>query len=454
VHIAGSDGGTGASPLTSIKNAGAPWELGLAETQQALVANGLRGRVRVRVDGGFKTGRDVVVAALLGADEMSFGTALLLAEGCIMVRTCHVDSCPVGIATQNPELREKFVGTPEQVMAYLVFVAEEVRRILASLGLRSLDEAIGRVELLRQPRSGNPRADSLDLSPLFSPGGEGPTRFLDEPHVTPTGHELGDRLAEEGAPALDSARLVELRYPIANTDRTVGARLGGEIGLRFGAAAPPGRVRASFTGVAGQGFGAFLAAGVELLLTGEANDYVGKGMGGGRIVLQPPENDAGDPVLMGNTVLYGATGGELFCAGGAGERFAVRNSGAVAIVEGTGDHPCEYMTGGTVCILGPFGLNLGAGMTGGQAFVYDPEEKMERHLNGQLVSALRISTAEAEELRGLLERHVHHTGSRQASELLGNWEAELARFWRVAPKAEVARIESAAEGTVAGKTAG
>jgi glutamate synthase (ferredoxin) len=454
VHIAGSDGGTGASPLTSIKNAGAPWELGLAETQQALVANGLRGRVRIRVDGGFKTGRDVVVAALLGADEMSFGTALLLAEGCIMVRTCHVDSCPVGIATQNPELREKFVATPEQVMAYLVFVAEEVREILASLGMRSLDEAIGRVDLLRQPRSGNPRADSLDLSPLYGSAGDGPTRFLDEEHVTPTGHELGDVLAEQAAPALESARLVELRYPIANTDRTVGARLGGEIGRRFGAAAPPGRVRATFEGVAGQAFGAFLATGVELRLTGEANDYVGKGMGGGRVAISPPENDAGDPVLMGNTVLYGATGGELYCAGGAGERFAVRNSGAVAVVEGTGDHPCEYMTGGTVCILGPYGLNLGAGMTGGQAFVYDPLEQIDRHLNGQLVSAYRVSTAEAEQLRGLLERHVHFTGSRRAAALLADWESALARFWRVAPKAEVARIESAAEGTVAGKAAG
>ncbi len=404
VHIAGADGGTGASPLTSIKNAGAAWELGLAETQQALVANGLRGRVRVRVDGGFKTGRDVVVAALLGADEMSFGTALLLAEGCIMVRTCHVDSCPVGIATQNPELREKFAATPEQVMAYLVFVAEEVRRLLASLGLRSLEEAVGRVDLLRPVETGDARADSLDLAPLVGTAGDGPTRFIGDAHIEPRGWELGARLAEEAAPILDESRLVELQYEIRNTDRTVGARLGGSVGARFGASPPPGRVRATFTGVAGQGFGAFLAAGAELRLVGEANDYVGKGMGGGRIVISPPGNDAGSPVLMGNTVLYGATGGELFCAGAAGERFCVRNSGAVAVVEGAGDHPCEYMTSGTVAILGPYGLNLGAGMTGGEVFVYDPEERMERHLNAQLVLAQRLRLGRGGALRGRCSR--------------------------------------------------
>jgi glutamate synthase domain-containing protein 2/glutamate synthase domain-containing protein 1/glutamate synthase domain-containing protein 3 len=453
IHIAGSDGGTGASPLTSIKNAGAPWELGLAETQQALVANGLRGRIRLRVDGGFKTGRDVILAALLGADEMSFGTALLLAEGCLMVRTCHVDSCPVGIATQNPELRAKFVATPEMVMAYLVYVAEEVRRHLAALGLRSFEEAVGRVDLLRQRVTHNPRADVLDLAPLLASAGDGPARFVGDAHIEPTGWELGARLAEDSAPALEEARLVEQRYEIGNRDRTVGARLGGQIGRRFGSAPPPGRVQASFDGSAGQGFGAFLAAGVELRLTGEANDYVGKGMGGGRIVIRPPENDAGDPVLMGNTVLYGATGGELFCAGAAGERFCVRNSGAVAVVEGTGDHPCEYMTNGTVVILGPYGLNLGAGMTGGQAYIHDPEEKLERHLNPQLVSAHRLGTTDAEDLRALLERHLHFTESRRAAELLERWEGEVGRFWRVAPKAEVARIESAAEGTVAGKAA-
>jgi glutamate synthase (ferredoxin) len=358
----------------------------------------------------------------------------------------------VGIATQNPELRAKFAATPEQVMAYLLHVAEEVRRLLASLGLRTFDEAVGRVELLRQVETGDSRADALDLTPLVASAGTGPTRFVGEPHVEPAGHELGDRFAKEAALVLEEPDLLELAYEIRNTDRTVGARLGGAIGRRFGAAAPPGTVRASFAGVAGQGFGAFLTAGVELRLVGEANDYVGKGMGGGRIVVSPPPDDAGGPVLIGNTVLYGATGGELFCAGAAGERFCVRNSGALAVVEGTGDHPCEYMTSGTVCILGPYGLNLGAGMTGGQAFVYDPEERLERHLNGQLVHAQRLDSATAEELRGLLERHVGYTGSQRATQLLVGWEAALARFWRIAPKAEVARIESAVEGTVVAKT--
>jgi len=450
VHIAGADGGTGASPLTSIKNAGCPWELGLAETQQALVANGLRGRVRVRADGGMKTGRDVVVAALLGADEVSFGTALLLAEGCIMVRTCHLDTCPVGITTQNPELREKFEGTPEQVMAYLVYVAEEVRLLLASIGLRSFEEAIGRTELLRPVETGDGRTDSLDLGPLVAGAGEGPRRFVGDIHIEPGGWELGERLAQDAAPALEEPGVVQLSYPIGNRDRTVGARLGGRIGKRFGAAAPPGQVVASFEGAAGQGFGAFLAPGVELRLTGEANDYVGKGMGGGRIVVRPPADDAGDPVLLGNTVLYGATGGELYCAGVAGERFAVRNSGAIAVVEGTGDHPCEYMTGGTVVVLGACGLNLGAGMTGGQAYVWDPEERIERHLNPQLVAAQRLEPADASTLRELLERHAALTGSTRAATLLERFDETLREFWRVAPKAEVARIESDAEGTAQG----
>jgi glutamate synthase (ferredoxin) len=371
-----------------------------------------------------------------------------------MVRSCHVDTCPVGIATQRPELREKFEGTPEQVMAYLEYVAEETRRLLASLGLRSLDEAIGRIDLLRPVATGDPRADSLDLQPLLEAAGDGPRRFVGDVHIEPGGWELGDRLAQDAAPALERAGDLELSYSIGNRDRTVGARLGGRIGKRFGAGDPPGRVVASFEGVAGQGFGAFLAAGVELRLTGEANDYVGKGMGGGRIVVRPPADDAGEPVLLGNTVLYGATGGELYCAGGAGERFAVRNSGAIAVVEGTGDHPCEYMTGGTVVVLGPYGLNVGAGMTGGQAYVWDPEERMERHLNPQLVAAQRLDDADAATLRELLERHASLTGSTRATELLQRFGEATRQFWRVAPKAEVARIESAAEGTSQGAPEG
>ena len=283
VHVAGADGGTGASPLASIKHAGAPWELGLAETQQALVANGLRGRVRVRVDGGFKTGRDVLLAALLGADEFSFGTALLLAEGCLMVRSCHLDTCPVGIASQRPELRAKFAGTPEMIEAYLRFVALEVREHLAALGLRTIDEAVGRTDLLRQRRTGDPAADALELDRLLVRHGGGPTRYVGQP-VPHEGDRLGSLLAAQGKAAISGARLVEPAYEITNADRAIGARLGGAIARVSGDAPPAGRVRARFEGAAGQSFGAFLTAGVELQLVGEANDYVGKAMSGGRIV--------------------------------------------------------------------------------------------------------------------------------------------------------------------------
>jgi glutamate synthase (ferredoxin) len=444
IHVGGADGGTGASPLPSIKHAGAPWEVGLAETQQALVANHLRGRVRVRVDGGFKTGRDVVVAALLGADEYSFGTALLLAEGCLMVRSCHLDTCPVGIATQQPELRAKFAATPEMLQAYLLFVAEEVRRLLASLGLRSLDETIGRVECLRQRHTGDPATDTLDLSPLLARAGEGSSR-----HTAAAPRGAGDRLGvllhAQGAAALEGTALVEPRHVVTNGDRAVGARLGGAVAEWYGAAAPPGRLRAHFEGSAGQSFGAFLTAGVELHLVGEANDYVGKAMSGGRIVIAPPVDDAGDPCLVGNTALYGATGGKLFCAGSAGERFAVRNSGAVAVVEGVGDHACEYMTAGTVVVLGDVGLNFGAGMTGGEAFVYDPAQRLDLFLNADLVVATAPSRDSLDELRVLLERHARYTGSARASALLDAWERESRLFVHVAPSTETTTVDTDTE---------
>ncbi|HYH48098.1 MAG TPA: glutamate synthase-related protein, partial [Acidimicrobiia bacterium] len=375
VMISGANGGTGASPLSSIKHAGMPWEIGLADTQRALCDNDLRDRVRLRVDGGMKTGRDIMMAALLGADEYSFGTALMLAEGCIMVRACHKDTCPAGIATQRPNLRAKFAGTAEGVAQYLLFIAEEVRALLASLGLRSLDEAIGQVELLRQKETGDPRADSLDLSYLLEPPTKtkSPRRFVAGVDIQRPRSELGRRLAEDAFYALWEGQDLTLDYPVTNADRTIGAELGGNIGIEWGDGLPPGSVRARYTGVAGQSFGAFLADGVTLELTGEANDYVGKGMGGGRIVIRPPADDAGNATLAGNTLLYGATGGQLFVAGRVGERFAVRNSGAVAVVEGTGDHCCEYMTGGTVVALGPVGHNFGAGMTGGEAYVHDPD---------------------------------------------------------------------------------
>jgi glutamate synthase (ferredoxin) len=455
VHLAGAAGGTGASPLSSIKNAGLPWELGLAETQQTLRLNGLRARVRLRVDGSLKSGRDVVMAALLGADEYSFGTAALLAEGCIMVRTCHLDTCPTGIATQRPELRAKFAGTPDMVVRYLTFVAEETRQILAGLGLRSVDEAVGRVDLLRQRRTGDARSDCLDLSPLLVEAGEGPRRFLGSLPLQRPRSPLGDRILDEALPALQEGRRVALHHRIHNGDRAVGSRLGGRLAQEFGEAAPPGRATVHFDGEAGQSFGAFLSPGVELILTGEANDYVGKGMAGGRIVVRPPANDAGEPYLMGNTVLYGATGGELFCAGQAGERFAVRNSGAATVVEGVGDHACEYMTGGTVVVLGPVGRNLGAGMTGGEAFVYAPGSDLMSRVNRELVDVHQLlgdHTLVKEQvvwLRGLLSRHASLTGSTRARAVLGRWEETLPGWWRIAPKGDVARIENAHEGTLA-----
>jgi len=442
VHVAGADGGTGASPLPSIKHAGAPWELGLAETQQALVANGLRGRVRVRVDGGFKTGRDVLVAALLGADEFSFGTALLLAEGCLMVRSCHLDTCPVGIASQRPELRAKFAGTPEMVEAYLRFVALDVREHLARLGLRTLDEAVGRVDLLRQRRTGDPSADALDLGALLVSTGQGHARYVGQP-VPHEGDRLGALLLAQGKAAISGARLVEAAYQVTNADRAIGARLGGAIAKAVGSATPAGRVRARFEGSAGQSFGAFLTSGVDLRLVGEANDYVGKAMSGGRIVVSPPSGDVGDPCLLGNTVLYGATGGELFCAGAAGERFAVRNSGALAVVEGVGDHGCEYMTRGTVVVLGPHGRNLGAGMTGGEAFLLDPDERL---VNDDLVTLVPLEPDEHERLVELLDRHARLTGSGRALALLADRERSLARFKRLAPRSSLVEREAQEEG--------
>ena len=446
VHVAGCDGGTGASPLSSIKNAGVPWELGLAETQQTLVVEGLRSRVRLRVDGGLKTGRDVVAAALLGADEVSFGTALLLAEGCLMVRSCHLDTCPVGIATQRPELRSKFAATPEHVEAYLLHLADDVRRHLAALGLRTFADAVGRVECLRRRSPRDAREAAVDPSPLLRRV-PGPVRHESEPQIEQPGGELGARIAAAAAPALEGAALVELKLPVTNRDRAVGARLGGEIAARHGSGPLPGRMRVELTGSAGQSFGAFLARGSRFVLHGDANDGVGKSMAGGRIVVRPPDRDAGDPVLIGNAALYGATGGELFCAGRAGERFAVRNSGGVAVVEGVGAHGCEYMTAGVVVILGETGRNLAAGMSGGELFVHDARLSL---LNRELVEAVELDAAAAERLRGLLERHSRHTGSARAADLLERWPEALTEFTRIVPSARAAADEEPELSSAAG----
>ncbi len=447
VHISGGDGGTGASPLSSIKNAGMPWELGLAETQAALVANGLRGRARLRIDGGIKTGRDVVIAALMGADEVSFGTAALVAEGCILVRTCHRNTCPVGIATQDPELRKKYAGTPEMVARYLMLVAEEARLLLSSLGLRSIDEAIGRSDLLRQRKTGDPRSDALDLTPLLIDAGDAERKFTGSVELQRPRSGLGDRLYTEAMDGLREGRSVAVHFPITTADRSVGARLAGALEYELGGMPAGTRVSANFEGEAGQSFGAFLADGIELRLVGEANDYVCKSMHGGRVIVQPPANDAGDPYLVGNTVLYGATGGQLYIAGRAGERFAVRNSGAVAVVEGTGDHACEYMTAGAVVILGPVGRNVGAGMSGGEAYVYDPDDQLGSRLNTQLVAAYEPTDGQLESLKRIVERHSEYTGSEIAQRILQDWETHATHMKRVAPVAEVQRLEALFEGT-------
>ena len=441
VLISGHAGGTGASPLSSIKNAGVPWELGLAETQQTLVLNGLRGRVRLRADGGLKTGRDVLLAALLGADEFSFGTAVVVAEGCLMARTCHSNNCPVGIATQRPELRAKFAGTPEQVMHFFLHLAEEVREGLAALGARSLDAVIGRTDLLRQgPGAPAHDGDPLDLASLLQrvdpPGAA--IRFVGAGRGMTPVNDLNAHLLEQAGPALDRGQPVALECPITNRDRTVGATLSGVIAARHGEAGlPEGTIQVRFTGSAGQSFGAFLAPGLRLVLEGEANDYVGKGMAGGEIVVQPPRvapYPAHANTILGNTVLYGATGGALYAAGQAGERFAVRNSGARAVIEGVGDHGCEYMTGGVVLVLGPTGRNFAASMTGGLAYVYDEEGRFPPRCNQELVTLDRLTAADEAQVIALLTAHQARTASARAADLLARWEEAKGRLWRVQPR--------------------
>ena len=469
VTISGFEGGTGASPLTSISHAGSPWEIGLAETHQTLVLNRLRGRIAVQVDGGLRTGRDVVVGALLGADEFGFSTAPLIAAGCIMMRKCHLNTCPVGVATQDPELRRRFSGTPEHVINYFFYVAEEVRELMAQLGFRKFDEMIGESQRLDQRRAiEHYKAKGIDLS-----------RILAKPHAAPgvathnserQNHNLEKvldrRLIEQAQPALTGRRPVRIDMPIRNIHRTVGAMLSGEVAKRYGhAGLPEDTISATFRGTAGQSFGAFLAHGVSFELIGEANDYTGKGLSGGRLVVYPPADSGVVPeesIVIGNTVLYGAIAGECFFRGVAGERFAVRNSGAVAVVEGVGDHGCEYMTGGVVVCLGHTGRNFAAGMSGGIAYVLDEQGDFERrcnlamvelepikaeddslerlaHQGGDLeahglVDVMRDMTRyDAERLSQLIERHVRYTNSARGRQILERWDFYLPQFVKVMP---------------------
>ena len=447
ILISGNSGGTGASPQTSIKYAGLPWEMGLSEVHQLLTLNRLRHRIRLRTDGGIKTGRDVVIAAMLGAEEFGVGTASLVAMGCIMVRQCHSNTCPVGVCTQDPALREKFTGTPEKVVNLFSFMAEEVREILASLGARSLDEIIGRTDLLAQVSRGAAHLDDLDLNPILATADSG-----DYPaYCTVEGRNevpetLDAQIIEDAVPLFHDGEKMQLQYTIRNTHRAIGTKLSSKITRRFGMAGlRPGHITVRLRGSAGQSLGAFAVQGLKLEVFGDANDYVGKGLSGGTIVVRPMTAStlaSHRNTIIGNTVLYGATAGKLFAAGQAGERFCVRNSGAIAVVEGCGSNACEYMTGGTVVILGEVGDNFAAGMTGGMAFVYDPEELLPQRINPDSVIFQRVETEHWERvLRELIAEHRAETQSRFAERLLIDWRLERGKFWQIVPNEMLERLE-------------
>jgi glutamate synthase (NADPH/NADH) large chain/glutamate synthase (ferredoxin) len=475
VVIAGHDGGTGASPWSSIKHAGSPWEIGLAETQQTLVLNRLRGRIRVQADGQMKTGRDVVIGALLGADEFGFATAPLVVEGCIMMRKCHLNTCPVGVATQDPVLRAKFSGKPEHVVNYFFFIAEEVRQIMAQLGVRKFDDLVGRADFL-DTRKGiaHWKARGLDFSRLFAQ----PQVPADVPrlHVATQDHcldkALDVKLIEKSRAAIDKGDKVQFIEVARNVNRTVGAMLSGELTRVRPEGLPDDTLRIQLEGTGGQSFGAFLAKGITMYLIGDANDYTGKGLSGGRVVVRPSidfRGDAAKNIIVGNTVMYGATAGEAFFAGVGGERFAVRLSGATAVVEGTGDHGCEYMTGGTVVVLGQTGRNFAAGMSGGIAYVYDEDGQFAKRCNTAMVSLEKVLPAAEQEasvpkaiwhkgesdeaqLKKLLADHNRWTGSKRARDLLDNWETARAKFVKVFPneyKRALGEINAKVEATAA-----
>ncbi len=447
ILISGHNGGTGASPQSSIKYAGIPWEMGLSETHQVLALNRLRHRVRLRTDGGLKTGRDVVIAAMLGAEEFGIGTAALVAMGCIMVRQCHSNTCPVGVCTQHEALREKFTGTPEKVINLFSFIAEEVREILARLGVRSLDEIIGRTDLLSQVSRGSPHLDDLDLNPILvhaDTGGQPAYCLLEGRNEVP--ETLDAQMMKDAKRALEAGEKVQLAYNIRNTQRTIGTRLSSFMTRKYGMKGlPPGHITLRLRGSAGQSLGAFAVQGLKIEVLGDANDYVGKGLSGGTIIIRPPASSplvSNENVIIGNTVLYGATEGRLYAAGQAGERFCVRNSGAIAVVEGCGSNGCEYMTGGTAVILGPVGDNFAAGMTGGMAFVYDPKEKFGTMVNDESVIWQRIASDYWDGvLRSHVEEHAAFAHSLHAEAMLRDWDRQVGKFWQIVPKEIVDKLE-------------
>jgi glutamate synthase (NADPH/NADH) large chain/glutamate synthase (ferredoxin) len=448
VLISGHDGGTGASPLSSIKNTGGPWEFGVAEAQQTLMLNDLRSRIVVRTDGGMKSGRDIMMAALLGAEEFNFGTAALVAAGCAMFRVCHLNTCPVGVATQKDELRLKFRGKPENLVSYFNGVAQEIRELLAKLGCRTLDEIIGRTDLLeRRPIEELPvevqaKAATLQIEKLLyqvDPNGGSPRIHTRDRNERFGDSSLDDRIMTDAQVALRGKGIAKLSYKVINVHRNIGTRVSGHIGYLYGDKGLPEGSLLDITlkGSAGQSLGCFLAHGVRIKLIGEANDYVGKGMNGGEITIRPPEIVRycwADNNIVGNVCLYGATGGRFFAAGRAGERFAVRNSGGTAVVEGVGDHGCEYMTGGAVVILGGTGRNFGAGMSGGRAYVWDPEEKFAERINTGMIGLERFQDEdEMKQIEKLIYDHLELTDSPRAGEILKDWSSTQKQFWVVVP---------------------
>ncbi len=440
VLIAGYDGGTGASPLTSIKHAGIPWELGLAETQQTLVLNDLRSRIVVQADGQMKTGRDVAVAALLGAEEFGFATAPLVASGCIMMRVCHLDTCPVGVATQNPELRKKFMGTPEHVVNFMMFIAEELREIMAELGFKTLNEMVGRSDLLDMKQAiAHYKAKGLDFTSIFhkpEPRGDS-TLYQSIAQDHGIQNALDNELIERCRDAIESGHRVEFSQKIRNVNRTCGTMLGSEVTRKNGEAGlPPDTITIRFKGSAGQSFGAFMPKGITFDLEGDANDYVGKGLSGARIVVRPDRKAPFDPrnnVIAGNVILYGATAGEVYLRGKVGERFCVRNSGAQAVVEGVGDHGCEYMTNGRVVVLGKTGRNFAAGMSGGIAYVYDADGTFPVNCNKGMVDIEALDAEDLDTVKTLVENHKKYTGSTVATEILENWATASLKFQKIMP---------------------
>ena len=456
IQISGHDGGTGASPLSSIKHAGSPWELGLTEVHRSLLENGLRDRVLLRADGGLKTGWDVIIAALLGAEEYGFGSVAMIAEGCIMARVCHTNNCPVGVATQKENLRKRFPGVPEHVVNFFLFVAEEVRQLLSVLGVARLEELIGRSELLQPRAVALAKTQALDLSCLIDPIPAAADRswLQHDAQAHGNGQVLEDQLLADAEvmAAIEGHGRVARTLTIVNTDRSVGARLSGEIAARHGNTGFQGQLDLTYLGAAGQSFGAFVLQGMNVRLVGEANDYVGKGLNGGRLSVVPPAgvNDPGNQVILGNTCLYGATGGELFALGRAGERFGVRNSGAKTVVEGAGDHCCEYMTGGVVVVLGSTGRNVAAGMTGGVAFLLDESGGLAERVNPEIVAICELTTPEQDALlKPLLEAHLQATGSAKAAEILADWEGWRGRFKLLVPPSEKASVGLAERQAVA-----